>query len=988
MEKREKTSVFCENLQPSHNAFKEDALSLDGLWQFAFFSSPQQAPEDFYETAFDDSAWDELPVPCCWETRGYGKPCYGSGSSPAVLALRGKLPVIRQKHNSCGLYRKSFELPAHWSGQSIILSFGSAKSSLELWVNGQYAGLSKGSMLPAEFDITSLVAPGSNLIAVRVRRFSEASYLEGQDMWLLSGLYRSVCVYARPAECILDLKIENRFSEDYRTAELSASLTLSFEKKQPLRAALFAPDGTLAAWADTDARKGHAELKLTVDSPLLWSAETPSLYRLQLTLKNGHCREVFWGFRDIHIDNARLLINGRPLKLRGVAYHSFTPDNGYYVPKETLEKDLLTMKHHHINAVRCAHYPQDELFYELCDRYGLYVMDECNLDTHGMRSLGIPGDHPFWTEQAVDRVRRMVLRDRCHPSVVIWSLGNDSGRGSCFARMKEALLELDSSRPVHYEGDKDFSVSDFISICFASPDFEQNYAEQQELTEQPAFFQKLFRHRRKAKTLSSESVKAHPLMAGKFLHSMGNGGTDICLHSRIFEASDPWCGGFIWDYKDKTLNLPDASDADGKLLRANPGDFGRSSRKGDGCCTGITNRNGEPHEVLGEIAKAFQPVCCEFSDDGQIYITNRNSFLSTSAYLCLWRIVCEGSVLASGTLDTDIAPRETAHFPQPATRLPDGRECFLNLIFLTRTDSSWTEAGSIVAEESWLLQAAIPETLKKVSLNITETEKALVLRYGETTCAVNKTTGLISSVNGMQLALTPCFTRAKTDGDLGFSGLSGGAAKKTDAWDKLSLLPQRKYDTVISVKNNSTVIVKRLGGRMLLSYSLASNGALQVGMKIKTDKKPPCRIGFSCVLDKSFDTLEWLGLGPHDCYPGRSEAGCYGFYEQSVTGQDEHPRPQEHGNKSGVRQAALRSNDGRRLEIKAVKTPFMVSALPYTTGELIAAGHGAELPEHHLTELHIDLTQNGLGDCYVPCPDRYKIQADTEYTLRFTLQLK
>ena len=414
-----------------------------------------------------------IRAPGCWETQGFGRPYYFACGFPAFIGTEeGRIPDIDETQVYVGQYRRTFSAPEVPAGGRAVLCFGGVKSAFRCWLNGVYVGFGKGSMLPVEFDVTDLLHPGQNTLAVEVRAFSDAVYLEDQDMWHMAGIYRDVTLRVEPRCALLDAQV---------IADCDGSLRITAETRggDAVRARLW--DGETLLAGGTAAPGAALELTCPPAHLRLWSAETPNLYTLRLTLLDGGMpadeKTLEVGFRRIEIDGERLLCNGMPIKLRGVNYHAFTPTGGYYVPKAVYERDLTTMKQHNINAIRTSHYPQDEVFYTLCDRLGIYVMDECNVESHGVRDKNVPGNDPLWTDAVVDRMRRMVVRDRNHPSVVIWSLGNESNSGENHHKMRAAALALDPTRPIHYEGGADLQASDFVCVGYSSWQREQLFAE-------------------------------------------------------------------------------------------------------------------------------------------------------------------------------------------------------------------------------------------------------------------------------------------------------------------------------------------------------------------------------------------------------------------------------------------------------------------------------------------------------------------------------
>lgn len=1042
-EKWEDPSIIGEHVLPAHCPLTPEAsISLNGKWKFFCGLGTDSVPKNFWENSFDASAWDEIDVPCCWETRGYGKPYYfGAGFPPAICQAKKKIPSIDHNKTYVGAYRRSVNVPEDRMDQQIILQFDSVKSAFYCWVNGQYAGMGKGSMLPVEFDVTGMVHAGENTVCVQVYQFSDATYLEDQDMWFLSGIYRDVTLYARPKDHISDIYAKAIFRDNCESADLHIRVEALCGGKAQIKAELLWDRNILCA--ETKAADSVTTFVFPCSDLHLWSAETPNLYQIRVTLsadgKQLQRKTMDFGFREITInrEKAQLLINGRPLKLRGINYHAFTPDQGYYVSPEVYERDLKLMKRFNINAIRTSHYPQDDLFYELCDRYGIYVMDECNAETHAVREKNVPGDNPLWTAHVTDRMRRMVLRDRNHPCVVIWSLGNESHVGTNHYRMKEEALKLDDTRPIHYEGGSDLKLSDFLCDGYSAPEREMLFAQGKDVEKKPGVLQMLLPLNMSLDSIKFEDYKHHPIVATEYGYCMGNAGTDVEKHVEIFDTYDRWCGGFIWDFKDKSLTKGYVGQ---KPFQAYGGDYGVRDQSGNICCDGAADWNGKPHGVFHEIRKAFQPVTCTLIEGRQMEVYNRNSFLNTEAYQCLWELSRDGQTLESGEIAVEVPPRGKGVFSIPyKTSLDEAGNYYLTVTFSLSADTLWAEKGHVIAYEQWLLAENIPtegditgsdvkedggmgsarkkdsekenggkedsrqedggtgnsrqeDSRKETDAEISQATDAIRIRTNRAVFIIDRATGDLGQIetpskNLLKAPLRPSFFRAVTDADAGFMGLAMGKAKKIDKWGKLSLKGMGKPSS-LTVDGNCVIAEhRRKEFTYRRCYKPSDNGGLAISVTLKTGKKAPVRFGMQAELDASYDTFTWYGKGPHDTYWGRECSGTVGIYRNKVTEQDEHVRPQEHGNKQNVYWLTLTDADGKGLRVDCLDHTIAASAWPYTLEQLQNAQHIHELPDFTSVTLNIDEIQNGLGDCFVPCPGTYKLQPDTEYRYAFSLSV-
>ncbi len=1031
-EKWEDPSVIGENVLPAHAAFsEEDGISLNGEWYFSCEPSPEQVPENFYKEGYDVTGWEKISVPGCWETKGYGAPWYfGAGFPSAVNTSKKKIPQIDHKKTYTGAYRRSFFVPEEWQGKQVILRFGSVKSAFYCWINGTYVGMGKGSMLPVEFDVTEFVRQGENTVSAKVYQFSDATYLEDQDMWFMSGIYRDVTLYARPRAHIADVYAKSELDGEYRDAKLYVEVKT--ENVQNATAENVAVESAVAEsvavenaaggegathggrprGADVTMEllwQGNVEAQMTqavlgdvvsfvmdCKAVRLWTAETPNLYQVRVTLrtadKKSQTRVVDFGFRQIEInrEKAQLLLNGMPLKLRGINYHAFTPDNGYYVPREVYERDLRTMKRFNVNAVRTSHYPQDEYFYTLCNRYGIYVMDECNVESHGVRDKDVPGDNPVWNAHVVDRMERMVARDRNHPCVVIWSLGNESSIGMNHYCMKEAALALDATRPVHYEGGSDLKVSDFLCDGYSSPEREMLFAEGKDVEKKPGVLQMLLPLNMSLESIKFEDYKHHPIVATEYGHCMGNGCSDVEKHMEVFEGADRWCGGFIWDFKDKSLTK---GEIGGKPVQTYGGDWGVKDQAGNICCNGAADWNGKPHEVFYEIQKAFQPLVCLLKEGRRVEITNRHSFTDAGEYLCRWELARNGKRTEGGELTVHVEPRKTGVVEIPyESSLQEAGVISLKVEFSLRKDLPWARAGHVVAYEQWILKETKPSG-RKGEVTITQDKEEIRLITKSAVYRISKKTGNVEQIEAagkvwLKTPLRPSFFRAITDSDAGFIGLAMGRTKQVGFWGDLSLDGIGSPKSLKVTKDGVTVIhewKKNYYGR---SYRVTEDGGLLVSCVLRTGKKNvPARFGMQMELDGAYDSFTWFGKGPHDIYWGREYSGMVEIHRKKVEEQDEHVRPQEHGNKQGVRWLTLTDKEGSGLRVECMNKPVAASAWPYTLRQLQDATHVHELSDHEQTTLNIDGIQNGLGDCFVPCPDRYKIRPETRYQYGFKISV-
>ena len=969
MEKWEDINVISENQLPSHATLRyEKTLDLNGIWKFDCILDPDRTDPDFLKEDYDDAVYYDIPVPSCWETQSFGKPYYyGADFPPAINKNPKKIPSIDHKQTYCGLYRRKFRVDASYLEGQSVLRFDSVKSAFECYLNGEYAGMAKGSMLPCEFDVTSLLKEGENTLAVRVLQFSDETYLEDQDMWFLSGIYRDVSLYNRPKTHLEDVYLHSELTNDYRDAVLRCDVKAAGE-------------GTVRLVIDgkeTEAplEDGKASLSLEMKDVLLWSAEKPDLYSVTVELKDGEETEkqdFRFGFREDRVDHEKALYlhNGKPVKLRGVNYHAFSPDKGYTVPEELYRKDLTLMKKANFNAIRTSHYPQDDVFYDLCDEMGFYVMDECNVETHGVRDKNVPGDDPKWTKPVVDRMERMVLRDRNHACVSLWSLGNESACGENHFRMKEATLKLDSSRPIHYEGGRNLKLSDFLCDGYCSTERERHFANKEDVIDKPSIVQRLIPLLMSLNSITYEEYKNHPILVTEYNHCMGNVGSDVEEHIRIMDKADHYCGGFVWDFKDKSLLK------DRKLTYG--GDWGVKDQAGDFCCNGVTDPFSRPHSVYYEIQHAFQPVVIEKGEGNTISVYNRNFFTSTKEYRSYFTVEQDGKEILRKDFDTDAGPREKKDYELPY-EVPEKGDVYLN-IFFEKEDSS--------AYQQFCLRQEIPEIPShKGEIVVREDSILMDGKY-----VIDRKTGdvkeiLVNGKNILKTPLRPSLYRPYTDGDLGFIGLAMKRHLHLDDFGKTSIRGFKKKP-VVKVGLDGVAVTDTLKDLTLTRHYSVSEGKLHVEASLTTGKKKaPNRFGFRLELDRTFDRMDYFGKGPSDHYAGKDDSDLVSIHHQDIADQDEYVRPQEHGQKTHVAWAKV-SSSSHTLMIERGKEELNVSMRPYTLKDLHEAQHIYELPEHTLTNVNIDMLQNGLSDCFVKCDEKYLIKPQKTYTYDFCLSIK
>lgn len=966
------------------------SLSLDGDWDFKWVMGTRGRPEGFEAPEYDSSGWDKLAVPSVWQLRGYGKPYYLAFSyPPAVCDKKGRVPEIDPALNESGFYRRTFTLPQSFEGRQIFLRFGAAKSALYVYVNGHFAGFSKGSMTPAEFDVTRFVRPGSNVVAAQVVRFSDGTYLEDQDMWFFSGIYRSVVLYAEPKTFIRDIYIHTTPDENYENWRFEAEATVvsELEKNKDLTLTLRfrkEPDGgEIRSLTRTFSLGGGnacgVAFACDFEKPLLWSAETPCLYSAQAVLEDAEgnvaeAKNVRFGFRATEIRGGVLLINGRPVKLCGVNRHDFDPDFGWAVPEERFRQDISLMKRANINALRTSHYPDDPRIYDLCDEYGIYVMDEADLESHGVRKQGIPGDDPKWSDACVDRMTRMVLRDRNHPCVFMWSLGNEAGFGSNFALMKKAALALDATRPFHYEGDRDMSVSDVTSRMYPPVDTVEKLGRGEEI--KISFIDNLLNKlTADNKPLKPEQYRGKPGILCEYAHAMENSLGNFKEYMDLFEKYPTLAGGFIWDFVDQSIRryTPDGSE---RWLYG--GDFGEEKTDRNFCANGIVSADRTPHPSYFEVKNVYSRIRVKPVDikSGRVRIQNLYCFTDLSRFAMSWRVLKDGRVIFTRIADAPhVGPGQSTELTLelPEEPLDMRAEYLLDISFNIKDETPWCEAGYPLAVSQLTLAAAeaVNEQPENSEASLRETPDAFLITDTGLRAVVSRLTGELSSLDlgSGELLASPMrlnYWRAFTDNDMGYANFK-------PEWSKMLMHGVTKWRSATETRRLRSVAAEESGGRVVVTaeYSVRGckgavttvyefgGGSLRLRHTV-TPASDMLRVGFTFALPEKYGRITWYGRGPHENYCDRktgAPAAIYSFPAAEMC--HNYMRPQENGTRSDVRWMQATDDEGRGIRLAG--SYFDFSAWPYTQEDLQNASHRDELKHRDTITVNFDSEQRGVG---------------------------
>ena len=961
---------------------KEDSanfLSLNGLWKFNWVADADRRPTDFFRKDFNDKGWDVIGVPAMWELNGYGDPQYVNIGYPWKNDYKNNPPLVPTENNHVGSYRRSFVIPADWKGKDIMAHFGAVSSNIYLWVNGKFVGYGEDSKTEQEFDLTPYLKPGEeNLIAFQVFRWNDGTYLEDQDLFRYAGIGRDCYLYARDKNRIEEIRITTDLINDYTDGTLTVDLKL--KGKGTTLLSLTAPDGKTVAQATV---KGSGKAIMEVANPLKWSAETPNLYTLTASLEGlDETIRLDVGFRKVEIKGRQLLVNGQPILIKGVDRHEIDPDGGFVVSPERMLQDIAIMKQNNINAVRTSHYPNDALWYELCDRFGIYVVAEANIESHGMgygpESLA---KDPSWERAHLERNMRNLSRNFNHPSVIIWSLGNEAGDGVNFEKAYDMVKREDPSRPVQYEQAANRDHTDLYVPMYASHRDTEQYA--------------------------LDGTK--PMVLCEYAHAMGNSMGGFKEYWDLFRKYPQLQGGFIWDFVDQS---PRWKNKDGVEIFAYGGDFNPYDASDQNFCNnGLLAPDRTPHPHLAEVKRMHQSIWTSPVDiqTGRFDIYNENFFTDLSNYTLNWQLVADGTPVKSGVIDRlDVAPQSTATINIPyGTPALEG-DLLLNVSYTLKDSEGVVPAGTELARQQFVLsqRPASELALAKADnslLKVNESQaNRLVIESPTVKIDFSKADGFLCryEVGGTSFLeegaqLRPNFWRAPTDNDFGADLQNRYRRWLNPRLDLQTLEARTLPEGVVEVKAGYGM--PDVGATLQMTYLINGNGQI-----LATEHLTPAstvdkddylfRFGMQLPMPEDFDRVEYFGRGPHENYIDRKASADFGLYRQTVAEQY-HPygRPQETGTKSDLRYWTMLNHAGRGLKITAAN-PFSASALRYTISSLDEGTakrqlHAQDVKPADFTNVSFDMAQMGLGGITswgtLPLPQHMLPLAD--YTFSFLL---
>lgn len=987
-----------EALSGKESKYKQ---SLNGKWKFYWQRGLKNQPENFQLVSFDDSHWDEINVPSVWQTEGYSVPYYYASTFPKAFSrTKSKIPSIDHNMQEIGFYRKTFVLDEVFDNREVFLHFGAAKSALEVYVNGEFVGYSQGSMAPHEFDITKVLKKGENVITAKLYRFSDGSYLEDQDMWWLCGIYRDVYLFAEPKVCLRDFYFKTDFDDTYNDSNVT--LNMYFNNYNNIRGKIKV-SAKLIDSKNEEIELGSSEKELsggketitynkTVKSPDKWSAETPNLYTLVMSVElDGKviCVKSYKvGFKKVEIKGEKIYFNGMPLMIKGVNRHDFDCDYGWAVPKYRYTQDLDIMKQNNINSIRTSHYPDDPYFYDMCNKYGFYVMDECEVETHGVRRKGVPGSNPVWTGAVVDRMQRMVLRDRNNPCIFMWSLGNEAGDGSNFMEMKKSALELDDTRQFHYEGDFDLTKSDVISRMYPTKDIMEKLGNKQPIT--ISLYDNIANQlAADSKPIKAEMYEGKPVVLCEYAHSMENSLGNFQEYIDDFEKYDNMCGGFIWDFVDQALHVKDENGNDNYLYGTDfqgkephklidiPNTTAMTGSNVYFCANGIIGADRNPHPQIVEVKHGYQNIGITAKDikNGEFTIKNKFLFTNLSDFNCKWVIKAEGKEVLNGTIGKiDCAPLEEKEIKidYDLSKLSDDKELILTVFFETTKKSLGLDADYEIAFEQFVLnEMPKPKEIKSDKKLDFDINGKKITVNGENLKVVVDDGKVVSYVIDekelLKAPLEPNYFRALTDNDIDFLNFTPQWAKFHPfyAWQRATHHTKAVKTEV--VKNGEVVeihIAFSTAGlkNSVATYKVYPDGKLYV-FHSAIPTKGMLRFGYQMTMESSMEYITWYGRGPKPTYIDRKLGSKIDLYESSVTDFEyRYMRPQESSNRCDVRYFTLTDKEGFGIRVDAYyDNPINFSAYHYTTDSLEKATHINDIPYADITTVNIDHRQLGVG---------------------------
>ncbi len=988
-------SVATSNKPETSAYFK----NLNGDWKFNIVKKPADRPQDFYKTDLDDSSWKNISVPSNWEMQGFDIPIYTNITYP----FPKNPPFVDNNYNPVGTYRRTFTVPQNWSNKEVLLHFNSISGYARIYLNGKEVGMTKASKTAAEFDVTSFLQKGENLLAVQVFRWHDGSYLEDQDFWRLSGIERDVYLQAMPKLTIWDYFVNADLDENYTNGLFKTTVQLRAFQQNKIK------NGNLTlTLLDAQGNKVYSETKKVTNATKdvsfnsviknvnKWSSETPYLYSYVIKLESANSAEnsVIYrkaGFRKVEIKNAQLLVNGKVILVRGVNIHDHHETKGHAPDRPTMRRDLELMKQNNINAIRMSHYPHDPYLYELCDEYGMYLVDEANIESHGMgvdgQNISADTKHPsyvtMWFPAHLDRIQRMLETDKNHPSIIIWSMGNECGNGPVFYEAYKWLKNRDTSRPVQFEQARENEDTDIVAPMYPGIRYMKEYA---------------------------AADKPRPFIMCEYSHAMGNSNGNFQEYFDIINSSPHMQGGFIWDWVDQGIKT---KDENGTVFYAYGGDLGGKDLQNDDnfCANGLISANRMPHPGLAEVKKVYQDIL--FSLEGINHLTVKNIFHYTNLnqYQFKFEVMKDGKLVQEKTFNVDCAPESSVSLDLPLDALNDKGEYFLNVYAYTKKATDLVPVNHEVAREQFAIGKGnffaekTSSISKKKDLKVKKKGNELVFETKTIAGTFDLAQGVIKSYNFknenatiVNQFPTPYFWRTPTDNDFG-----NKMPSKLVVWKDAHLNPEVKSvvvgkQTDLGLPIDVQYVLAGANVPYTVNYLIQNNGEIKVTASIDmTGKELPelPRFGMRVQLPGSFENLSYYGRGPLENYSDRKTASFVGTYQDKVANQFvwEYIRPQECGYKTDSRWFSLQNKNGLGLKITGEQTlgfsTLNVSTESLDPGAAKNQRHTNDVKPQDTVFVHVDLAQRGVGGdtSWGALPHPQYLLSAPKYSYSYTLSL-
>ncbi|WP_186826835.1 glycoside hydrolase family 2 TIM barrel-domain containing protein [Seonamhaeicola algicola] len=998
---------------------------LSGNWKFNWAKTPAEKPKDFYLPSFNDANWHTIPVPSCWERQGYGVPSH-RGLGMLVKAEEIKIPNVPENDNHVGSYRTTFQVPENWKNRETLLHFNGVSSAFYLWINGKMVGYDEDAMTSAVFNITPFLKPGENTLAVQVYRWSTGSYMESGDTWTFSGIFRDVYLQSKPKVQIRDFFLTSNLDDDYKNAQFNAEIKIlnnseTVAKNYKVNVAIYDENGSVIVESGNDSpklgwRMGNlgAESILNystkIEEPKLWSAEFPNLYTVVLSLINdkGKTVEVTqapFGFRKVEIKDLQVHVNGKPIKIKGVNRGESHPELGKTLTEASMIQDILLMKQHNINAVRSSHHPNDSRWYALCDKYGLYVMDEAlESPDYFIRGNGLPGSDVSWMATALDRAVAMVERSKNHPSIIFWSLGNESGFGKNFALMSDYIRRFDPTRIISYDGRETdcWAVKDYFDLNssmypFIEDDEKQKHWKLLSFWEAPKYNK--------------------PYIMIEYAHAQGNSLGNFAEYWRVVNRNKSFVGGYIWDWVNQTYNekMPDGSIRQSHRLDYHPvdsipvdTDFSKVEYDTNECAKGLVFADRTPKPTLLEVKKAQQFITINKVENtsNSFKVTNNYYFTNLNAFTGSWVLLKAGKPLKKGTISTfNLKPDETEVFNVPLPSFDTVSEYVIQFSYRLKTATIWADAGHEVAKEEFILQKAKPILVKPSGkLNVSETTNSLLISGNKFSIKFNKQTGTLASILANKKEIIAQNSAVSGPVLNVYRSPIENDRPYTKNWKFANI--KNLQNKIISIKTTQATpsitkveIIKELSSNSgsfnhSCVYEISANGVIKLQNKVTPtgfeNLETLPRIGLKLGLVSNLENVSWYGRGPQENYPDRMESASLGQYQSTVSNLfTPYLVPQENGARSDVRWVEFGFKNSKTSAIKIKSdTPFVFSALHFDAKDLDKASRNAFLKPRKETIVSLDAHMLGLGNASCgPVPLKQYLVPVKPYEFNFTIQL-